>query len=104
LCEKSDDVVKIKGAYNRILGTLEPVLDSGSSASTRVLDNAAGCVSRMIKRHPDSVPLAEVLPALLGILPVKEDYEENGPAFEAIVMLCKYLPSFPLHHECRRCG
>ena len=37
----------------------------------------------------DAVPLAEVLPALLGILPVKEDYEENTPAFEAIVQLCK---------------
>jgi len=87
LCEKSDDVNKIKAQYNRILGTLEPVLDSGATASSRVLDNAAGCVSRMIKRHPDAVPLAEVLPALLGILPVKEDYEENTPAFEAIVQL-----------------
>ena len=89
LCEKSNDVNRIKAQYNRILGTLEPVLDSGATASTRVLDNAAGCVSRMIKRHPDAVPLAEVLPALLGILPVKEDYEENQPAFEAIVSLCE---------------
>lgn len=94
LCEKSDDVTKIRGSYNTILGKLEPVLDSGSTSSTRVLDNAAGCVSRMIKRHPDAVPLAEVLPALLEILPVKEDYEENGPAFEAIVQLCKFIHAF----------
>jgi hypothetical protein len=89
LCEKSDDVAKIKSQYNLILGKLEPTLDPGATASTRVLDNAAGCVSRMIKRHPDAVPLPEVLPALLKILPVKEDYEENAPAFSAIVQLCK---------------
>jgi len=93
LCEKSDDVAKIKANYNSIMAKLEPVLDPGATASLRMLDNAAGCVSRMIKRHPDSVPLADVLPRLLELLPVKEDYEENAPAFQVIVQLCKYIPT-----------
>lgn len=90
LCENSDDVAKIKGSYNAIMGKLAPVLDPGATASLRMLDNAAGCVSRMIKRHPDAVPLADVLPRLLELLPVKEDYEENAPAFTVIVELCKF--------------
>jgi hypothetical protein len=88
LCEKSDNVQEVTRNYNAILGKLEPVLDVGSTANKRMLDNAAGCVSRMIKRHPQNVPLQEVLPRLVELLPVKEDYQENAPAFQCIVQLC----------------
>jgi hypothetical protein len=89
LCEKSDNVSLITRNYNAILGKLEPVLDEGATASNRMLDNAAGCVARMIQRHPNNVPLAEVLPRLVDLLPVKEDYQENAPAFRCIIALCK---------------
>ncbi len=52
-------------------------------------DNAAGCVSRMILKHKDAVPVAEVLPVLVGLLPLKKDYEENEPIYQCIGMLCK---------------
>lgn len=90
LCEKSENVPLITRNYNAILGKLEPVLDEGATASNRMLDNAAGCVARMIQRHPDNVPLSEVLPRLVDLLPVKEDYQENAPAFRCIIALCKF--------------
>lgn len=89
LCEKSENVSLITRNYNAILGKLEPVLDEGATASHRILDNAAGCVARMIQAHPENVPLAEVLPRFVDLLPVKEDYQENAPAFRCIIALCK---------------
>lgn len=85
LCEKSTDENQITGQYNTILGKLEPLLHQQQEA--RLLDNSAGCVARMIKRHPNNVPLAEVLPVLIQLLPLREDYEENEAVFEMIVSL-----------------
>ena len=85
----SDNVQEVTRNYNSIMAKLEPALDPGATATKRMLDNAAGCVSRMIKRHPDRVPLPEVLPRLLELLPAKEEHEENGPAFQCVVQLCE---------------
>lgn len=94
LCEKSTDTKEILSNYDNILSKLEPLLDSSTSATSgtedahaRLLDNAAGCVSRMIKKRPQNVPLEEVLPRLVEILPLKEDYDENEPVYEMIVSL-----------------
>ncbi|MCJ1403220.1 hypothetical protein MMC11_006443 [Xylographa trunciseda] len=84
LVEFSDKDSEIKRAYNPILMKLEPLLQTQES---RQLDNAAGCISRMIMKHPENLPLDEVLPALIGLLPLKEDYEENEPIFSMIVKL-----------------
>jgi importin-4 len=72
--------------YNGILAKLEPMLHIKES---RILDNAAGCVCRMIMKHADRVPVSEVLPALVELLPLKEDYEENKPVYECIYKLCE---------------
>ncbi|KAF2157297.1 ARM repeat-containing protein [Myriangium duriaei CBS 260.36] len=85
LCLKSDAEDEIKGNYNTILAKLEPLLHHDQGA--RLLDNSAGCVARMIKRHPSQVPLDEVLPALVKLLPLREDYEENTAVFDMIVAL-----------------
>ena len=55
------------------------------------MDNAAGCVSRLILKHQSKVPVDEVLPALVnsGVLPLKEDYQENEPVWTMIVQLYK---------------
>ena len=92
LCEMSEDEKEVLGNYNTILNKLEPMLEVGQNG--RLLDNAAGCVSRMIKKYPTKVPLQLVLPALVEILPAREDYEENKPIFECIVSLCKLLRLF----------
>ncbi|GAB1315390.1 hypothetical protein MFIFM68171_05600 [Madurella fahalii] len=70
--------------YNTILQKLESMLHIHES---RVKDNAAGCLSRMIIAHPDRVPIGEVLPALVDLLPLKDDYEENSPVYECLLKL-----------------
>ncbi|KAI5370604.1 putative importin-beta domain, armadillo-like helical, importin beta family [Septoria linicola] len=90
LCLNSTDDKETIPNYNTILALLEPLLHrntSGNESEARLLDNAAGCVSRMIKKSPDSVPLAQVLPHLVELLPLKEDFRENEPVFEMIISL-----------------
>lgn len=95
LCEMSGDEREVTSNYGSLLRKLEPLLDASTSnsskssddASARLLDNAAGCVARMIRAHPQQVPLDEVLPRLVEILPLKQDYDENEPVFEMIVSL-----------------
>ena len=85
LVENSEKTQEILKAYNQILAKLEPMLQDKPS---RQLDNAAGCVSRMIMKHKDRVPLDDVLPVLLSVLPLEEDFEENAPVYKMIVGLC----------------
>jgi importin-4 len=89
LVEKSNDDATVTKAYPQILTRLDPLF---SIMEGRCRDNAAGCVSRLILKHRNNVPVAEVLPALVqsGVLPLKEDYEENEPVWKMIVQLCKF--------------
>lgn len=100
LVEHSNKDQEIKKAYGEIFGKLEPLLGKEQS---RELDNAAGCVARMISKHPDRVPLSEVLPSLVSILPLKEDFEENQPVWQMILKLCK-SPSCPNKFDQRLSG
>ncbi|KAK4655064.1 hypothetical protein QC762_405040 [Podospora pseudocomata] len=70
--------------YQTILQKLEPMLQIPEA---RIKDNAAGCLCRMIMAHADQVPLPHVLPALVGLLPLKEDFEENTPVYQCISKL-----------------
>lgn len=85
-------------SYEPILRKLEPMLQTQGS---RIKDNAAGCLSRMIMAHPEHVPLGEVLPALVGLLPLKDDFEENAPVYECIYKLCKFPYTFLLFETSR---
>lgn len=76
--------------YNTILRKLESMLHLQEA---RIKDNAAGCISRMIMAHPDHVPLGDVLPALVGLLPLKDDYEENSPVYQCLLKLCECRPA-----------
>lgn len=87
LQEYSTNDQEILGSYNAILTKLEPLLHMNGA---RAKDNAAGCVSRMIMKHQDRVPIEAVLPALVELLPLKEDFEENEPVFKMILGLCKF--------------
>ena len=88
LIEQTNDDAQVIKQFGTILQRLEPLLQDKLQA--RMLDNAAGCVSRMILKHRDHVPVAEVLPALVELLPLKEDYDENEPIFRMIVQMCKF--------------
>ncbi len=87
LCENSRDDAEVLRNYDAALSKLDLLLPDGQHA--RLVDNAAGCVGRMIMKHPTHVPLEEVLPKLIKVLPLQEDYEENEPIFNMIISLCK---------------
>lgn len=73
-------------SFETILQKLEPLLQTERA---RTIDNACGCVSRMIMAHQDRVPTSSILPVLVNLLPLKEDFEENQPIFAMIAGLCK---------------
>ena len=86
LQEKSTSNAEIIKAFPTILSKLEPLLQTDEA---RAKDNAAGCVARMIMKHPKNVPVEQVLPALLEILPLRSDFDENEPVYDMIVSLCQ---------------
>ncbi|OAL52564.1 ARM repeat-containing protein [Pyrenochaeta sp. DS3sAY3a] len=85
LCENTTNDDEILKSLQTIFSKLEPLLDAQDQA--RLLDNTAGCVSRFMAKHSDKLPVAEVLPRLVQLLPLREDYEENKPVFGLIVKL-----------------
>ncbi|PSR79394.1 armadillo-type protein [Coniella lustricola] len=84
LIYNSSDANTYLPSYTEILSKLEPML---SIDHARIKDNATGCVCRMIISHPDRVPISDVLPVLVGLLPLKEDFEENTPVYECLYKL-----------------
>lgn len=89
LIENTEDA-KIISSFPEVLRKLEPLLQTDEK---RCCDNAAGCVSRMIMKDGGSMPLEMVLPALVDILPLKEDWEENEVVWGCMVGLCTSLLS-----------
>ena len=88
LQQESTNDKEILKSFPTILSKLEPLLQTDEARSK---DNAAGCVSRMIMRHKANVPVAQVLPALIDLLPLRNDFDENEPVYDMIVQLCKLL-------------
>ncbi|KAK2775057.1 karyopherin kap123 [Colletotrichum kahawae] len=70
--------------YPAILQKLEPLL---SIQESRMVDNVSGCICRMIMTNPNPEFVDRVLPAVVGVLPLKEDFEENAPIYQAIYKL-----------------
>ncbi|TQN72206.1 putative importin subunit beta-4 [Colletotrichum shisoi] len=70
--------------YPAVLEKLEPLLQIKES---RMVDNVSGCISRMILRNPNPEFVERVLPAVVDVLPLQEDYEENAPIYQAIAKL-----------------
>ena len=86
LVENSDDAAVVTRAYPQILQKLESILHI---TEARCTDNAAGCVSRLILKHKNKVPVSHVVPVLVdsGILPLKDDFQENEPVWKMIIQL-----------------
>ncbi|KAF3435189.1 hypothetical protein FNV43_RR22276 [Rhamnella rubrinervis] len=72
--------------YGDILRGLYPLFGE-SEPDDAVRDNAAGAVARMIMVHPESIPLNQVLPVFLKVLPLKEDREESMAVFTCVSTL-----------------
>ncbi|KAG4399188.1 hypothetical protein AAZX31_08G185000 [Glycine max] len=72
--------------YDNILRGLYPLFGE-SEPDDAVRDNAAGAVARMIMVHPESIPLNQVLPVFLRVLPLKEDREESMAVYSCVSTL-----------------
>jgi len=80
----------VAGDYPQILQGLEPLFGMDASSGDAVaacVDNAAACVARMIMAQPASVPLAQVLPPMLRLLPLKTDMTENETIYNCLLGL-----------------
>jgi hypothetical protein len=81
---------KVVDAYPQILSGLEPIfgLDpTAGDSSAACVDNAAACVARMIMACPNNIPMSQVLPALLKLLPLKTDMTENETVYTCLLGL-----------------
>ncbi|KAG2358846.1 hypothetical protein BDR07DRAFT_1452567 [Suillus spraguei] len=75
--------IDLSPQYMHVLSALHPLFDvspTDPSARLNAKDNAAGAVSRLIIRNTAAIPLDQVLPVLIGSLPLKTDYLENRPS------------------------
>ncbi|RDB23353.1 putative importin subunit beta-4 [Hypsizygus marmoreus] len=82
--------VDLAAQYLHLLAALRPlfvVTPDAPVAKLNAKDNAAGAVARLLIRNSAAVPLDQVLPIFIDALPLKNDYLENRPVFEAIFYL-----------------
>lgn len=81
---------RVAGQYPALLQAISPLFGidpSGGDSSAAAVDNAAAGVSRMIMSSPGNVPMAQVLPALLKVLPLKNDMTENETVYKCLLGL-----------------
>lgn len=83
---KSSDTAKTFPMYPVLWEKLQPLLDINEM---RMTDNVAGALCRMMIKNSDSGFVSEALPAVVNVLPLTEDYEENEPIYQCIYHLCK---------------
>lgn len=76
-----------KKANKKELETDADLAAAANETNLRGIANACGCVARMALKHPDWIPIGEVVPVLIGLLPIYEGFEENEPIFELITRL-----------------
>ncbi|UKZ83068.1 hypothetical protein TrVFT333_010869 [Trichoderma virens FT-333] len=81
LVQYSTDTAKTIPIYPQLWEKLEPML---SIQEMRITDNVAGALSRMMIKHADAGFVAQALPAIVSILPLQEEFEENEPIYQAI--------------------
>lgn len=76
--------------YPQLLQAVSPLFGIDATlgdSSAAAIDNAAAAVSRMIMASPGNVPMAQVLPALLNALPLKNDMTENETIYKCLLGL-----------------
>ncbi|KAH6955829.1 armadillo-type protein [Ilyonectria sp. MPI-CAGE-AT-0026] len=80
----SADTAKTFPMYPVLWEKLEPLLTVNEM---RMTDNVAGSLCRMMTKNPDNGFVAQALPAVVNVLPLSEDFEENAPIYQCIYKL-----------------
>jgi hypothetical protein len=74
--------------YPRMLTALHPLF-TRQGVEPNAVDNACGAVARMIMACPSAVPLQQVLPLFLSVLPLQSDFAENKTVYAALFGLVR---------------
>merc|ERR1711957_426823 len=77
----------IVSQYGDMLQALSPLFGidvAQGDIAAACVDNACAAIARMIKTSPSTVPLAQVLPVMLSVLPLKNDMTENGTVYTCL--------------------
>ncbi|KAF8976841.1 hypothetical protein BGZ46_007906, partial [Entomortierella lignicola] len=85
LCQNTN--LDISSQYPNLLTALYPLFQGQNLEN--VTDNACGAVARMIMKHPNAVPVDQVLPVFIQALPLKRDFEENDPVYKLLFSLIR---------------
>ncbi|RDA86937.1 hypothetical protein CP532_1845 [Ophiocordyceps camponoti-leonardi (nom. inval.)] len=81
---KSNETGRTIPLFPQLWEKLEPLL---ATREVRTTDNVSGCLARMMTKHPDKDFVAQALPAIVDVLPLAGDYEENDPIYRCIYSL-----------------
>lgn len=85
----------LSAQYGHLLIALQPLFNvtpESSEIQLNARDNAAGAVARMILKNSAALPLDQVLPSLVSILPLTNDTLENRAVFRVIFHLYRTNP------------
>jgi hypothetical protein len=80
----------IAAQYPQILQSIHPIFSlnvDASDANACSRDNAVGAVCKMMLAAPATFPFAQVLPIVLGSLPLKSDMLENEGVYDCLIKL-----------------
>ncbi|KAL7336209.1 hypothetical protein PS15p_201573 [Mucor circinelloides] len=84
--------IDLGSQYPVILTALHPLFQN--QPVPNITDNATGAVARLILARPEAVPLDQVLPVLISVLPLKADFAENEPVFNCLFSLFRANNTF----------
>jgi len=73
--------------FNQMCTALSQAMSLNPAKYESVLDNSCGAITRMINVAPNLMPIDQVLPAVLNLLPLRSDFEPAIPIHECIFML-----------------
>lgn len=87
--------------FPALLGALNPffnVPEHSAPAVYNARDNAAGAVARMITKNSASLPLDQVVPAVVSVMPLQFDPLENRAVYAAIFSIFRTRPELLMPH------
>lgn len=91
----------LSGQYMALLGALLPFFQAPEHSAPSVYnarDNGAGAVSRMITKNAGALPLDQILPLILSVLPLQFDPLENRAVYSALFTVFRTQPQLLMPH------
>ncbi|EIW66019.1 importin beta-4 subunit [Tremella mesenterica] len=91
----------LSSQYLPLLQTLQPFFTPPEHSTPSVYnakDNACGAVARMITKNSSALPLDQVMPVMVSVLPLVSDTQENRAVYAAIFHVFRNQPQLLMPH------